>query len=193
MCCFFASLVLIGPRFGILVWWLFEPDRWQQAFDNFIWAFLGFLFAPWTTMMYVAVAPNGLTGFDWIQENGADVVEVAELVYGKVGRKPLRWVLAVPEGSPISSPADLAGARIATEAVGMTERYLAKAVNRITLPGAVFIAIIAILPYLLLLVAGVNSFGFAGTSVLISVGVALELMRQIDSQLTLRNYEGFLK
>lgn len=74
-----------------------------------------------------------------------------------------------------------------------TERYLAKAVNRITLPGAVFIAIIAILPYILLIMAGVNSFGFAGTSVLISVGVALELMRQIDSQLTLRNYEGFLK
>ena len=74
-----------------------------------------------------------------------------------------------------------------------TERYLAKAVNRITLPGAVFIAVIAILPYLLLMVAGVNTFGFAGTSVLISVGVALELMRQIDSQLTLRNYEGFLK
>ena len=74
-----------------------------------------------------------------------------------------------------------------------TERYLAKAVNRITLPGAVFIAIIAILPYILLIIAGINSFGFAGTSVLISVGVALELMRQIDSQLTLRNYEGFLK
>ncbi len=74
-----------------------------------------------------------------------------------------------------------------------TERYLGKAVNRITLPGAVFIAIIAILPYILLIIAGINSFGFAGTSVLISVGVALELMRQIDSQLTLRNYEGFLK
>ncbi len=74
-----------------------------------------------------------------------------------------------------------------------TERYLAKAVNRITLPGAVFIAIIAILPYILLIIAGINTFGFAGTSVLISVGVALELMRQIDSQLTLRNYEGFLK
>lgn len=73
-----------------------------------------------------------------------------------------------------------------------TERYLGKAVNRITLPGAVFIAIIAILPYILLLVADVSTFGFAGTSVLISVGVALELMRQIDSQLTLRNYEGFL-
>ncbi|MFN3258302.1 MAG: preprotein translocase subunit SecY [Ilumatobacter sp.] len=73
-----------------------------------------------------------------------------------------------------------------------TERYLGKAVNRITLPGAVFIAIIAILPYILLLAADVSTFGFAGTSVLISVGVALELMRQIDSQLTLRNYEGFL-
>ena len=74
-----------------------------------------------------------------------------------------------------------------------TEKYLGKAVNRITLPGAVFIAIIAILPYILLIMAGVSTFGFAGTSVLISVGVALELMRQIDSQLTLRNYEGFLK
>jgi preprotein translocase subunit SecY len=74
-----------------------------------------------------------------------------------------------------------------------TERFLAKVVNRITLPGAVFIAVIAILPYLLLIVAGINSFGYAGTSILISVGVSLELMRQIDSQLTLRNYEGFLK
>ena len=68
----------------------------------------------------------GLTGFDWIQENGADVVEVAELVYGKVGRKPLRWVLAVPNDSPIQGPADLAGKRISTEAVGMTQRYLAR-------------------------------------------------------------------
>ena len=74
-----------------------------------------------------------------------------------------------------------------------TERYLAKAVNRITLPGAVFVAVIAILPYLLLWAGGVQSFPFAGTTVLIAVGVALELMRQIDSQLMLRNYEGFLK
>jgi preprotein translocase subunit SecY len=74
-----------------------------------------------------------------------------------------------------------------------TESYLAKAVNRITLPGAVFIAAIAIMPYLLLWAADVQNFPFAGTSVLISVGVSLELMRQIDSQLMLRNYEGFLK
>ena len=74
-----------------------------------------------------------------------------------------------------------------------TEAYLGKAVNRITLPGAVFIALIAILPYLILWAADVSTFAFAGTSVLISVGVALELMRQIDSQLMLRNYAGFLK
>ena len=74
-----------------------------------------------------------------------------------------------------------------------TERYLAKVVNRITLPGAVFIAIVAAIPYLLLYFANVTTFGFAGTSILIAVGVSLELMRQIDSQLTLRNYEGFLK
>lgn len=74
-----------------------------------------------------------------------------------------------------------------------TERYLARAVNRITLPGAVFVGTIAILPYIILWVGDVQSFPFAGTTVLIAVGVALELMRQIDSQLMLRNYEGFLK
>ena len=73
-----------------------------------------------------------------------------------------------------------------------TERYLAKTVNRITLPGALFVAVIAILPYIILWVGDVKSFPFAGTTVLIAVGVALELMRQIDSQLMLRNYEGFL-
>ncbi len=68
----------------------------------------------------------GLTGFDWIQENSSDVVEAAELVYGKVGKNPLRWVLAVPEGSDIKCAKDLEGKRIATEAVGMTKNYLAK-------------------------------------------------------------------
>jgi preprotein translocase subunit SecY len=74
-----------------------------------------------------------------------------------------------------------------------TEKFLGKTVNRITLPGAMFIAFIAITPYVILWVGDVQSFPFAGTTVLIAVGVALELMRQIDSQLMLRNYEGFLK
>jgi preprotein translocase subunit SecY len=74
-----------------------------------------------------------------------------------------------------------------------TERYLQRILNRITLPGALFIASIAIIPSIVLAVGGVTSFPFGGTTVLIAVGVALETMKQIDSQLMLRNYEGFLK
>ena len=66
----------------------------------------------------------GMTGHDWIVENGSDVVEVAELVYAKQGMNPVRWVLAVPEDSPIHSAKDLEGKRIATEAVGIARRYL---------------------------------------------------------------------
>jgi preprotein translocase subunit SecY len=83
-----------------------------------------------------------------------------------------------------------------------TERYLARILNRITLPGALFIAAVAIVPSLVVsnvfnvsegASAGAGSFKFVGTSLLIAVGVALETMKQIDSQLTMRNYEGFLR
>ncbi|MFH1266365.1 MAG: ATP phosphoribosyltransferase [Planctomycetota bacterium] len=68
----------------------------------------------------------GLTGHDWIMETGADVHEVTELIFSKVSRRPVRWVLCVPEDSPVRSVADLEGKRIATEAVGLTTRYLAQ-------------------------------------------------------------------
>lgn len=72
----------------------------------------------------MGVLDAGLTGHDWIEETGADVIEVAELRFSKVSRRPVRWVLCVPEDSPIKSVKDLEGKRIATEAVGMTRRYL---------------------------------------------------------------------
>jgi ATP phosphoribosyltransferase len=68
----------------------------------------------------------GLTGYDWILENDAKVKEVAELVFSKVSRRPVRWVLAVPNDSPIQSVKDLQGKRIATELVGVTKRFLAQ-------------------------------------------------------------------
>ncbi len=68
----------------------------------------------------------GITGYDWILENGSDVVEVAELIYAKQGLRPIRWVVAVPNDSPIQSVKDLEGKRIATEGVGLTQRYLKK-------------------------------------------------------------------
>ena len=66
----------------------------------------------------------GLTGKDWILEQGADVVDVAELRYAKGGLTPVRWVVAVPEDSSIKTLRDLNGKRIATELVGYTKKYL---------------------------------------------------------------------
>lgn len=73
-----------------------------------------------------------------------------------------------------------------------TERYLAKVLNRITLPGALFLATIAVTPLLVFAFWDISQFPFGGTALLITVGVALETMKQIDSQLMMRNYEGFL-
>lgn len=72
----------------------------------------------------------GITGNDWILENGSDVVRVVPLVYSKQTSKPVRWVLAVPAGSRIRGPKDLRGKRIATELVGVTRQYLRK--HRVT-------------------------------------------------------------
>src|SRR5262245_39143153 len=66
----------------------------------------------------------GLTGHDWIQENQAKVIELAELIYSKVSRGPVQWVLAVTNESSIQSPKDLEGKRIATELVEYTRRWL---------------------------------------------------------------------
>jgi len=86
-----------------------------------------------------------------------------------------------------------------------TERYLARILSRITFPGALFIAAVALIPSILIRItlnsdptstgtaAGAGGFAFGGISLLIASGVALETMKQIDSQLTMRNYEGFLR
>jgi hypothetical protein len=71
MCCFFLGLVLLGPRIMGAFWWLFQPVRWQAAFGNWgglwwLWPVLGLIFLPWTTIMYVIVAPGGVVGWDWL-------------------------------------------------------------------------------------------------------------------------------
>jgi ATP phosphoribosyltransferase len=66
----------------------------------------------------------GITGHDWIQENQSDVHEVGEFLFSKATRQPTRWVLAVPEDSPVRSVKHLRGKRIATEVVNLTRRYL---------------------------------------------------------------------
>ncbi len=77
---------------------------------------------------YVAdgVLDAGLTGKDWVMENRVDVAEIADLEYSKQSTRPVRWVLAVPNDSPMQSARDLQGKRVATEAVNMTTDYLKK-------------------------------------------------------------------
>lgn len=67
----------------------------------------------------------GLTGFDWVQESQANVTIMTELIFSKVSKRPVRWVLAVPENSEIKTISDLKGKRIATEVVNITNRWLA--------------------------------------------------------------------
>src|SRR5687767_2481375 len=64
----------------------------------------------------------GITGHDWIMENSSKVHEVGEFIFSKVSRQPTRWVVAVPENSPIRTVRDLQGKRIATEVVNLTRR-----------------------------------------------------------------------
>ncbi|MCL4423411.1 MAG: preprotein translocase subunit SecY [Actinobacteria bacterium] len=74
-----------------------------------------------------------------------------------------------------------------------TERYLSRILNRITLPGSLFLATVAVVPSLLLALWGIDQYPFAGVTLLIAVGVSLETLKQVDSQLMMRNYEGFLQ
>ncbi|MBN2018870.1 MAG: ATP phosphoribosyltransferase [Sedimentisphaerales bacterium] len=76
---------------------------------------------------YVAdgVLDAGITGYDWIMENGSDVVEICELAYSKATNRPARWVLAVPDESKVKKPQDLRDGIIATELVNVTKKFFA--------------------------------------------------------------------
>jgi hypothetical protein len=76
MCCFVASLFMLGPRAAILIWYLIQPVRWNETFDTFLWPVVGFLIAPWTTLMYVAVYPGGIEGLDIVFLAAAVAIDV---------------------------------------------------------------------------------------------------------------------
>ena len=86
------------------------------------------LFRPQEMSRYVedGIVDAGLTGYDWIVENGSDVQEILEMTYSKQTKKPVRWVLAVHKDSPVKSVKDLEGKKIATELVSVTKDYLKK-------------------------------------------------------------------
>ena len=65
MCCLLTIAVLLGPRLGIIIWWLVDMSRWSGAFNNFVLGLLGFFFLPWAALAYVFVFPDGINGFEW--------------------------------------------------------------------------------------------------------------------------------
>ena len=75
-CCLFALLLAGAPRAAFLLWWLVAPVRMQNTFTTFIWPLVGVIFAPWTTIMYAAVFPGGIVGFDWVLLGLGIVVDI---------------------------------------------------------------------------------------------------------------------
>ena len=88
MCCLITVLGLLGPRAGIVIWWLIEPVRWSHAFHGFfLWPVLGFLFLPWTTLAWVLVAPHGVSGFGWVVLVVAFLVDLGSWSGGGFGNR----------------------------------------------------------------------------------------------------------
>ena len=95
MCCAFLTLVLLGPRIFNVFWWIFQPARWQLAFSSlfggsslwWIWPVLGIIFLPWTLLMYVIVAPGGLTGLEWVFVGLMLVFDIGSYVGGGWGNR----------------------------------------------------------------------------------------------------------
>ena len=88
MCCFLTVLFFLGPRIAGIIWWLVQPVRWNAAFSSWIWPVLGLIFLPWTTIMYVAVAPGGITGiFEWGFLILAFVIDIGAYTGGGYGNR----------------------------------------------------------------------------------------------------------
>ena len=87
MCCFFTTVLFLGPRAGVLIWWLIRPVYYQAAFQSFIWPILGVIFAPWTTLMYLLVARGGVVGFDWVWMSLAVLADLGTYAGGGYGNR----------------------------------------------------------------------------------------------------------
>lgn len=87
MCCFFTTILFLGPRAGVLIWWLIRPAYYQAVFQGFIWPILGLIFAPWTNLMYLLVAPGGVRLFDWVWLGLAILVDLGTYAGGGYGNR----------------------------------------------------------------------------------------------------------
>src|SRR4051794_22954099 len=95
--CLIASILLLGPRAGILLYWIGWPAAWGKAFDHFLVPLIGFILFPWTTLMYVITAPDGVDGWDYLLIVFAVALDLASLLaQGGAGRRQM----SAPAGTP---------------------------------------------------------------------------------------------
>ena len=87
MCCFFTTLLFLGPRAAVLIWWLIRPVYFNAIFNTWIWPLLGLIFMPWTTLMYVIVAPGGVFGLDWFWVVLAVLADLSTYAGGGYGNR----------------------------------------------------------------------------------------------------------
>jgi hypothetical protein len=83
--CFFISLLFLGPRFVLVLWWLLNPAAWNLVFDTWLLPVLGIAFLPWTTLMFVFVGPNGISGFEFVWMGLAVAADLASYAGGAAG------------------------------------------------------------------------------------------------------------
>jgi hypothetical protein len=83
--CFFISLLFLGPRFVLVLWWLLNPAAWNIVFDTWLLPVLGIAFLPWTTLMFVFMGPAGITGIEWLWMGLAVTADLFSYAGGAVG------------------------------------------------------------------------------------------------------------
>ncbi len=103
--CLILSVLLFGPRIVLVFWWLADSARWAATFDTILLPILGFLFLPWTTVMYVLVFPQGIVGLDWLVLGLALLADVGSLAGGAWrGRGQMQGYQSPPPTGPQPPP-----------------------------------------------------------------------------------------
>ncbi len=100
--CLFFIILLFGPRLGVMVWWLVDQARFNLIFDTWILPLLGFIFAPWTTLMYVLVGVGGVEGFDWLWLGLGFLADMVSYVSSAAGNKDK--IPGMAPAAPTSTP-----------------------------------------------------------------------------------------
>jgi hypothetical protein len=112
-CCLFALLLAGAPRMAFLLWWLVQPVRMQTTFDTWFLPLVGVILAPWTTIMYVAVFPGGVVGFDWVLVGLGVAVDIGTYVGNARARQqqtaskkaiPAKSAAPMQPAAPVSAP-----------------------------------------------------------------------------------------